>query len=86
MSGRLLQLALVACAIAHQAEAGCKKRRAPPMTDDEKAMWHRPLEQRLRATEMPANFSWLDVGGVNMVAPSWNQHIVSSLPARCSAA
>ena len=70
---------LLASTAVHHADAGCKKRRATNVSPEELAAAARPLplEQLLTAAEMPRNFSWLDVNGVNMLVPSWNQHIVS---------
>ena len=56
-------------------EAGCKKRRATNVQPHEWSLNAQPASGLLSASELPESFSWLDVNGVNMVAPSWNQHI-----------
>ncbi|KAL4539726.1 hypothetical protein Ndes2526A_g02745 [Nannochloris sp. 'desiccata'] len=56
-------------------EAGCKKRRATNVQPHEWSLNAQAPSRLLTVNELPQNFSWLDVNGVNMVAPSWNQHI-----------
>lgn len=60
------------------AAAGCKKRRATNVLPEEWSLNTHlgPLSSpQLSLEELPKNFSWLDVNGVNMLVPSWNQHI-----------
>jgi hypothetical protein len=79
MSFPRLALAALALALALApipASAGCKKRRATNVQPHEWSLNATPPSlHRLTSAELPSNFSWLDVAGVNMVAPSWNQHI-----------
>jgi hypothetical protein len=56
------------------AEAGCKKRRATNVLPSERSLNAAPLPQ-LPLSEMPTNYTWLDIDGVNMLVSSWNQHI-----------
>jgi len=57
------------------AEAGCKKRRATNVLPHEWDLNVKPLENVLTLDALPKDFSWLDVDGVDMLVPSWNQHI-----------
>ena len=55
-------------------DAGCKKRRATNVKPDEWSLNAAAYSDNL-AGNLPKEFSWLDVDGKNMLAPSWNQHI-----------
>ena len=86
MSGAITTFLLGALLLASSqvAEAGCKKRRATNVQPHEWSLNASPPSDRLLSvTEMPGNFSWLDVDGVNMVAPSWNQHIGAGYCGAC---
>lgn len=62
------------------ADAGCKKRRAANVLPNEWSLnASPPMTNAVTLESLPKAFTWLDVDGVNMVAPSWNQHIVSRL-------
>ena len=67
-----LVLALTLACILPAVLAGCKKRRAI-VPESERFFNHQPLEA-LSYGELPAKFSWKEK---NLLAPSWNQHIVS---------
>lgn len=56
--------------------AGCKKRRATNVLPHEWSLNVDKYEiEAMPQESLPTNFSWLDVDGVNMLAPSWNQHV-----------
>jgi hypothetical protein len=72
-----MSLLVFAClfALPLTANAGCKKRRATNVAPHEWSLNAAPLTAVLPEASLPANFSWLDINGVNMLVPSWNQHI-----------
>lgn len=72
----LLRLAALVVLFASLANAGCKKRKATNVKPHE---WSLNAEKYGSAANniesLPKQFSWLDVDGKNLLAPSWNQHI-----------
>lgn len=72
----LLLLAVAACLCClPAAHAGCRKRKAV-VPESERFFNHQPVE-KLPYESLPASFSWRNKDGINFLAPSWNQHIVS---------
>jgi hypothetical protein len=74
-AGAALLLALMLACCMHGTLASCNKRKAV-VPESERFFNHQPLTA-LPYEQLPANFSWKDKDGVNWLAPSWNQHIVS---------
>lgn len=56
-------------------DGGCKRRKATNVKPEELSFGEQP-NLGLDVSTLPKSYSWLDVNGVNMLAPSWNQHIV----------
>jgi hypothetical protein len=70
----VLLAAALLLAAAPRVHAGCKRRRAPGITDADRFFNHQPLLQ-LPLEALPKEWNWNDVGGRSYLVPSWNQHI-----------
>ncbi len=56
--------------------AGCKKRKARNVSPEELSLNAERYQQEVvDVSTLPKEFTWLDVDGKNLLAPSWNQHI-----------
>lgn len=72
MPGMILRT-IVLVVLAEFVLAGCKKRPATNVTPEEWSYNATPPPTTNGA--LPRNFTWNDVHGVSLLAPSWNQHI-----------